>query len=176
MFKLKLKHSIVIAILAVIAISPLFADVTYEGDMYLFGEWRNGTASGSSICFNDDGTMTIQPPVTIKAGGITITSTDPITVPVRGARKAISLSSNEAADINIFVRDGLNVNSKEALNVSVYDISGRCVYSSNNITNAVINKNVITTNGSYILHLSCEEGDITSINFMFIDGAIYLSK
>ena len=76
----------------------------------------------------------------------------------------------------ISTNDGLSIISDNEIVVEIYDLSGRCVYTTigNNVS---IEKNILNLkNGTYLLRLINEKGKAELTNFVFDGNSFIISK
>ena len=55
--------------------------------------------------------------------------------------KTVSMNSYEDADINISIADGINITSKEEIEIAIYDLSGNRIYYTDAQSSKLINVN-----------------------------------
>jgi len=177
---IKLKNLLVLATLVVIANVSLYA-AALEAEFYIDGKWRKGTLLSAADIVIKDGNATPTPPWAFVGEGDPPYTTGgngsvkiPVRIPPPGGNNKISMSE---IDISVSNYNGLDINYTEPLDVSIYDMSGKCVYSATDKKNIKVDRNTLTlTNGLYMLRLINKEGESQTMNFMFTDDAIIIGK
>jgi hypothetical protein len=130
-----------------------------QGEFYVNGEWVNATLCGASVGVGKDGNV---------LGHSDNQGTYPFKRP---PGKASFLLETEIvfSDAN-----GVEITSAEELDMSIYDVSGRCMYSASGQNSLSVDRRSLP-NGQYILHLVNKEGETAATNFIFRDGAVMSS-
>jgi len=63
------------------------------------------------------------------------------------------------------------------LEISIYDISGKRIYSASDKINFILDRNTTNfTNGYYFLRLEDKKGNSTMMNFIIINDAIIINN
>ncbi|MCL2040311.1 MAG: T9SS type A sorting domain-containing protein [Bacteroidetes bacterium] len=153
------------------AIAPLEA-ASRKGWFKIGTMWIEGTISGSSISVSD-GVITAEPPATLELDTdpkITIDGgTGAIVVPFSPNKPLgkISMLASMGTNINVS-NEGIHINSSVPLDLTIYDLSGKNVYSATSQNNVLIGNNTLnSTNGLYMVRLVNMEGKENIITFIF---------
>jgi hypothetical protein len=168
------KKVIVYATLLVVTSSVSLMAAGLEGEYLVNGQWVSATLYGESISVSN-GQATAEPPwALIGPDGKVLGHGDGEgTYPFRRpAGKTTFLSETE---IILSEANGIEINSIEQLDVSIYDASGRCVYTTSSQSNVSVDRHLLP-NGHYMLRLTNKGGETITTNFMLINGKSFISK
>ena len=177
---LNLKKALLFAIFGLFAIGSvqLLATATYKGCFNLAGGKFCGTITASRISQNPDGTHTCDPPVDIDADGLTMYSKDLITIKLlSGGGKVAAINSDDETDINFYINKEINIRSKEAVNVVIYDLTGKRIYNVTGQTSVFINKDMFANVGSYFIEILSNDKETKMIvNFVFLGDSFSINS
>jgi len=154
----------------------VMAAAKITGQFYINGRWVEGTMYADAICVKD-GHAYAEPPwsIIIKGGGAVGSHEDGVVVPYRPLGK-VSMSdflSDKNANID-FDKNGIGINSDVELDVSIYDLSGRVVYSAT-AQNMFVGCNVFV-NGHYTMQIVDAERQMVTVTFIFTNGEFMVNS
>ena len=185
-------------ILACISVSSVFADysATMTGYFLIGDQVIYGTLSASSISIEGD-SVVAHPPWKFESVAIVIENEiedGVFKIPHRNERYIVNgnenmiLTINNAPNkVNSFVDEDLDItynsmdkllqiiSTSKPIDVNVFDLSGKIVYSTTNSTSVNIIPNHLTqTEGVYFLKITSEDGVVIR-KFVISDGEFFIS-
>ena len=120
---------------------------------------------------NSDGSRTLYPPWEMRHNSEVVAQSDRVRMsfdpcaPVVIGNKIVENS------------DELQLSNSENVNVSIFDVMGKCIYSATAENNVVINKNTLRLkDGFYFVRLLDREGGYKIVTFMFTNGSFIISE
>ena len=90
-------------------------------------------------------------------------------------RGGFTPAEGKAKPTILFDDNGVEINYTELLDVQIFNFAGKSVYTATNVNNVVVD-NSILPNGNYVLYLQNKKGEIEIVNFMMVNGSIFIGK
>jgi len=165
---------LVLSIIGVIGNANVSA-ATVKGSFLIAGEWYDGYLTSETITRTPSGygavIVTAKPPYRLKSLTGSLLKMSELRDFV--AEFIEDKNYNDGGKI-VPTNDGLTIISDDALDIKIYDLSGKCVYSATDVNNLYISKNTLNVNsGTYILHSVTKDGREERTTFIF-DGSSFI--
>lgn len=167
------KKLMVLVSLTILASATVLADASFEGEFFIDGQWRKGTLMSKGKIRLVNGVAYPDPPYAFVSDDVppyVMGDNQPSEgIPWRNPLNKMPISNLE---MSVSDYNGITVTCPEALDISIYNTLGECVYSATDKNNASVDRNTLReANGMYMLHLVDKDGNTLMMNFMFSNGS-----